>query len=268
MTNKNYRWYTTLETVKDELGITDTLKDESLKRQIARASDFIELFTERNFIPVIAAKTFDVPSEDPTTRLYLHDEIVTITSISDDSGTIDTANYKLYPLNKIPKTWVQLTDEDSFTYAISKYGAISIVGSWGYCGDIVSTGAVLSAAITSTTATTITVTNGTVIKTGYSLLVDSEQMFVSGVSGTTITVVRGNNGTTATTHPTSTEVLYYVVPSVIELAASNLAGFWHLGRDAGNIKSKQIGDFRVEYHKGYQVPSFVTDSLRSLKRTF
>lgn len=266
VTTKNYRWYTTLETVKDELGITDTLKDEMLKRQITRASDFIELFTERTFIPVIATKTFDIPTEDPTARLYLHDELIAITSLSDDDGVTNAGDYKLYPLNDTPKTWIQLTGDDSFAYTTSKYGAISIAGSWGYCNDTAVTGTVLAAAITSTTATTFTVIDGTVIKVGYSLLIDTEQLFVSGVSGTTITVVRGNNGTTAATHLISTVVSYYVVPSVIELAASNLAGFWHLGRDAGNLKSKQIGDFRVEYHKGHQVPSFVVDSLRSLRR--
>lgn len=265
---KNYRWYTTLETVKDELGITDMLKDEMLKRQIGRASDFIELFTERTFIPVMSTKTFDVPVEDPTTRLFLHDELVSITSLSDDSGVIDAANYRLYPLNRTPKTWIQLTDEDSFTYTTSRYGAISIVGSWGYCGDVAATGTVLAAAITSTTATTLTVTDGTVIKTGYNLLVDTEQMFVSGVSGATITVIRGNNGTTAATHLISAAVSCYVVPGAIELAASNLAGFWHLGKDAGNLKSKQIGDFKVEYHKGYAVPDFVAKSLEQMRRRF
>ena len=263
---KDFRWYTTLETVKDELGITDTTKDAMLSRQIARATDFIEQFTERTFIPVAATKLFDVPVEEPTTRLYLRDELLSVASLSDDSGPLNSLNYRLYPLNSASKTWVQLIGQDSFTYSTSRYGAVAIDGLWGYFGETAETGTVLSTDVSSTASTTITVSSGAAIKTGYSLLIDTEQMFVSGISGSTITVVRGNNGTTATTHLASTQVMRYVVPGVIELAASNLSGFWHLGKESGNIKSKQIGDFRVEYHKGYAVPDFVSKSLEQMRK--
>ena len=59
----------------------------------------------------------------------------------------------------------------------------------------------LSAAITSTSATSITVTSASKIVNGTVLVVSgSEQMLVTGVSGTTLTVTRGYNGTTAVTH--------------------------------------------------------------------
>lgn len=64
---------------------------------------------------------------------------------------------------------------------------------------ITSTATTLGAAITTTTATTITVASATGITPGTVLVVGSEAMFVTGVSGTTITVVRGYDGTTAAT---------------------------------------------------------------------
>jgi hypothetical protein len=58
----------------------------------------------------------------------------------------------------------------------------------------------LSAAITTTTTTTIQVTSGTNIATNDFLQIDSEIMQVSSVVGTTLTVTRGVQGTTAATH--------------------------------------------------------------------
>jgi hypothetical protein len=57
----------------------------------------------------------------------------------------------------------------------------------------------LSAAITSTSATSITVTSASNIVNGTIILVGSERMLVTGVAGTTLTVTRGYNGTTAAT---------------------------------------------------------------------
>ena len=57
----------------------------------------------------------------------------------------------------------------------------------------------LSAAITSTSATSITVTSASKIVNGTIIVVGSEQMLVTGVAGTTLTVTRGYNGTTAAT---------------------------------------------------------------------
>lgn len=60
----------------------------------------------------------------------------------------------------------------------------------------------LSAAITSTSATTLSVTSATAFPSGgnFRIIVDSEIMLVTGVSGTTFTVTRGIEGTTAATH--------------------------------------------------------------------
>ena len=67
----------------------------------------------------------------------------------------------------------------------------------------------LSAAITTTTATTLTVASTAALPaTGdFRLLVDSEVMLCTGCSGTTLTVARGVEGTTAATHASAAPVL-------------------------------------------------------------
>jgi len=76
----------------------------------------------------------------------------------------------------------------------------------------------LAAAIVDSFATSITVTNGSWYSEGDIITVDSEQMTVSAISGNTLTVARGANGTVATTHVIATKI--YIEGSMTEVAAS------------------------------------------------
>lgn len=64
----------------------------------------------------------------------------------------------------------------------------------------------LSAAITTAGATSCTVINGAWFANDDVITIDSEQMLVTNVSGATLTVTRGHNGTTAVTHTLGTPV--------------------------------------------------------------
>ena len=70
-------------------------------------------------------------------------------------------------------------------------------------------GTTLGAAITSTSATTITVSSSAGYPSGATLFrigIDNELMFVTNISGTTWTVIRGIEGTSAATHSNSAAV--------------------------------------------------------------
>lgn len=69
------------------------------------------------------------------------------------------------------------------------------------------TSTTLSAAVTSTSQTTINVTSATGFTVGYTLYVDGEAMSITSVSGTTIGVFRGVVGTTARTHASASTVI-------------------------------------------------------------
>lgn len=67
----------------------------------------------------------------------------------------------------------------------------------------------LSAAITSTSATSISVTSATgAPATNFRIRIDDEYMLVTGVSGTTLTVTRGVEGSTAATHTNGSPVTH------------------------------------------------------------
>ena len=64
----------------------------------------------------------------------------------------------------------------------------------------------LSAAISSTSATSISVDDGTDFEVNQNIKVDSEEMTVTNISSNTLTVVRGVNGTNAATHSDNANV--------------------------------------------------------------
>lgn len=79
-------------------------------------------------------------------------------------------------------------------------------------------GTTLGAAITSTTATSITVASSTGYPSGgnFQISIGSELMLVTAVSGTTWTVTRGVEGTTAATHLISTAVNAFFTAGTID----------------------------------------------------
>src|SRR5271165_616579 len=78
----------------------------------------------------------------------------------------------------------------------------------------------LSASISSTSATTLTVTNASSFPAvgNFRILIDQELLLVTGVSGTTFTVTRGVEGTTAATHSSGATVVQIVTAASIARA--------------------------------------------------
>lgn len=265
VTVRSRRWYTSLEAVKAELGLTSTTQDVRLKRLIERASAYLESAARRWFVPVTDTRSFDAPAgaQDP---LVLDQDLLNLTAISDGGGAVALTDVVLYPLNAVRVRVIELAPAESWETGTTAQAAISVTGLWGYGADLDATGAILAAAITSTTATTITVSDGSLIETGWCLLIDSEQLFVVGISGATITVLRGNNGTTAATHSNAAPVYRYVPAPAIEEATVVLATLWYHWQGAGGVKSKEIGDYSVSYVDGWPIPDVVVRVVQQHRR--
>lgn len=74
-------------------------------------------------------------------------------------------------------------------------------------GPTIDTGATLGEALDNS-ETAIDVSDSALVGNSLSILVDTEQMYITGVSGNTLTVVRGVNGTTKATHLTGAAIYY------------------------------------------------------------
>lgn len=263
------RWYTTLDALKAEIGETTTANDARLRRYIAQASHAVEDYTGRTFYPVTATKYFDAPRDG--CRLFLaYEDLLSLSTLTDGTGVITSTYYWLYPLNLSPKHSIVLDTGSlgrGFQYVDDPQRAISIAGQWGYSADYVSTGLTLAAAVSSTTTTVFVLSAGG-CEVGHTLLVDSEAVFVSGVSGNVVTVERGANGTTAATHLISTVVYRYIPPADIEFAALALASFANNTRTAAGLRSETIGEYRIEYGNtaGEAMPPSITAVLKRYQR--
>ncbi len=153
-------------------------------------------------------------------------------------------DYILEPYNDIPKYRIKLSEETSKSFGAGQQ-VLSILGSWGWENRSHSNGA-LDGAVTTSTSTSIVLTLIGTIAAGTTILVDSEQMYVTAVSANnrTLTVIRGVNGTTAATHLTAVVVYHIEYPEDVSAACAEIARTLYRGRDAGVIETIGTGEQR------------------------
>jgi len=259
--------YSDLTTLKADLSITATTDDARLLSCLGVASRFIDSFTNRTFYVESGTKGikyFDGEGED----YLLIPDLLTITSVGEDSdGDNDYTDYAwvvdndyfLYPPNKYPKTCLEVNwngDYAVFTRGTHNY---KIVGTWGY-GNGISTTPYLTTAITVTVATaagtTLTLSAEGTIKAGHTILVNTEQMYISAVTsnGTKgATAERGVNGTTAAIQDAKAASIYEY-PSDVSQGCLIVAE--RLFETRGKVfASERLGDY------GYSV--LASESSRS-----
>lgn len=220
----------------------------------------------RSFGPVIATRSYDLGEGtlrtnalfDPVPALSLPDYwpgnlagdgvvplddwLLTASTVTAYTGTARassqtltegiSADFLLEPYNSSPKHTLKLQEETTKTLYDGQM-TLTIAGTWGY-QQTTRAMTTLSAAIVSTSATTCTVTSASGISAGQTLVIDSEQVYVSGVSGATLTIRRGVNGTTAATHLNGAAVSLHEYPADIVQMALELARNRWRERDAGN----------------------------------
>lgn len=173
--------------------------------------------------------------------VMLDDWLITPTTVTAYSDTARSssqtltqgiaADYLLEPYNETPKHTLKLTEITAKTLGAGQQ-TLSIFGTWGW-QNVTTAITTLSAAISSTTTTSITVTSAASCAVGQTLRIDSEQVYVTALSGTTLTVVRGVNGTTAATHLISADVNRIDHPSDLVQICLEIARNRWKERDAG-----------------------------------
>ncbi len=132
--------YCTLDEIKAELDITSEDKDDLLQADIAQASKFIDLLCDRDFTMSTATRYFDGGG----TFLFI-DDAVSISKVEldeDADGVVDatmstTTDYILYPLNKTPKTRIEISNNSNYSgFASGVKQGVKITASWGYGSTI------------------------------------------------------------------------------------------------------------------------------------
>jgi len=141
-----------------------------------------------------------------------------------------TNDFFLMPYNVSPKTIFKLNEDTSNTLDAGQQ-TLAILGEWGYTSDTLSV--TTSDAIGSTTTTSVSVTSASDLGPAQTVLVDSEQLYITAISGNTLTVERGVNGTTAATHSGGAALTRYDYPELVVQACLDVAKLTFRNRDLG-----------------------------------
>ena len=211
--------------------------DDELFQLLLAVSVAVDDYCNRRFYPLAATRTFDGPAD----VLLPVPDLLSVTSLKsddDDDGTYETTwattDYQLLPLNAQPSQhWggpyyavraLARGTKQTFDAGQARY---EIAGIWGYRDFQEPSGSLTDGAVGDPTTTTVTVDAGTDFAVGQTVLVDSEQLLVTAISGNSLTVTRGLNGTTAATHTDNSTVSILRWPAPVERATLiNTARIW------------------------------------------
>lgn len=178
--------YATREDVMRALDVKLTARSaRQIDRALQSASRGIDDMCHRRFYPEHATRSWDWPDSQqrPSWRLWLDDqELISLTSITSGGTAISPSDAVLYPLSGAPYNRVEINLGSSAAWGggDTHQANISITGLWGYRNDETTVGT-LTAAVATTTATTVTVNGAASAELGVGsvLRVDSERMLVT-----------------------------------------------------------------------------------------
>lgn len=181
--------YTTRERVKAAVDVKWTARaDGQIDDAIEAASDTIDGDMHRVFYPVYATRYFDWPNFQYAypwrywlDNKELADVTATVPVVTTGGVVIPTANLIWRPENSAPPyTYLELNRASNagFGSGPTPQQDVAITGTYGYWVKTAPGGA-LAAALTDTTGTSVTVTNGAVVGVGNYTLIGSERMLVT-----------------------------------------------------------------------------------------
>jgi len=259
--------------------VTDWTTDETpVLRVLESASKRIDSYMGRSFGARTETHSFDlgqgalrddslVPNGDMiefpdywTTRLQstgilgLDDWLISATTVTSYEGTDRTSSatlsegigndFLLMPYNTSPKSKMKLV-ENTLKNLYSGQQTLTILGEWGWQNDTESISTV--DAVGSTSTTTVTVSSGSTTYVGDTILVGTEQMYVTNVDGNTLTVIRGVNGTTSATHSGGATYYRYKYPADVVQACLDIARTYWRSRDVGQSQILGTNEMQMTY---------------------
>lgn len=180
-------WTCTREDIKSALDVQETAyANTRIDRAIGAGSRSVEGQMQRLFYPVTGTRKFDWP-QLPTSgaypwRVWLdQNDLITLTTLTSGGTVIPAAGYLLEPVNDGPPYThidINLGSSSAFSAGATWQQSLAAVGVWGYRADTTPGGS-LAAIVSSTSSTTITLSDSAAVGVGSILLVDSERLLVT-----------------------------------------------------------------------------------------
>ncbi len=166
--------YTNVKLVMDALGLPGD--EKGLLERCREASAHIQSVIGA-FIPVTGSKNF-IGDFDPNSLYgyaFLLDPLIAMTAITDANGnSVPSDSYKFHPVNR---AW----ENGPYLRLESNYDEHNLSGRWGLYEEWISSG--LSGTLASSSATSLSLTNGGILWPGCVIKLESEQCLVTAGQG-------------------------------------------------------------------------------------
>lgn len=232
----------------------DTKEDEMLRELIEDVSRDIDGATGRHFYVQVAVHRYTAKHAD---HLLLPDDLLAVTELATDSAadlsyaTVwATTDYRLGPADaptySTPRPYYKIHTAPSGTQSFgTTLEGVRVTGRWGYY-QVLRRNPSLMAEALDTTETELDVDSGGDFEVGLTILIGSEQMFVTAIHDNKLTVERAVNGTTAATHADNDPIDVYTYPVVTGIALMQCAQQYMSQKAPGGvIGGSEFGPIRL-----------------------
>ena len=252
--------YATIDDLKLIGKIALTTDDAQRRRVLEAVTKEVDAYVRRTFRTYLATYYF---SPQAAGRILLDAErlglgLLSVTTLKTDGDgdrtyekTWATTDYDLLPLNATndqrPYWEIAKAPNGTLSFPIATR-AVEVVGKWGFYEDLVRSDSLLNGALTAS-QTTVIVDDEADFEVLQTILVDSEQMYVTAVttdSTHTLMVVRGVNGTTAASHLDAVVDVYRYPNDVVEAVLMQASRLWtrRASGYANEVGDSETGFFR------------------------
>lgn len=255
--------------------VTNPTDDSVVEMFLKAASRYLDTKTGRRFDPVIETRYFDVPDVDEVDpRLLKMDyDLLEVLSVTNGDGvTIPSTEYSLRPRNQSPYFGIRLIDNSTYYWASDGAGdthdVIAVSGVWGYhdrysfAWQSVST----LAEDLDASETAIDVASGASFAVGQLVRVDNEFGYVSAIATNTLTVTRGENGSTAATHSNGATVKVWQVTDEAKLACLEIANNTYHRRFGQSIRSEEVITAAGIVLSPREIPHMAKEFINTVRR--
>lgn len=213
--------YLGVASLKASITIGDAADDARLRSVLEAASQTIDDECDRTFR--VHLGTLYPTYHDG--RLLLPADLLAVTTLKTDGDgdrvyeqTWTPTDYDLLPVDapghRMPYWEIAVAPNGAFAFPWDARRGVELVGKLGYWEDLLLLAATTAEALDAS-ETAVDLTGVSEIEVGQTVLVDAEQMYVTGLAGTTAAVERGVNGTTAAAHLIGAAVSLYRYPAPI-----------------------------------------------------
>lgn len=264
--------YLSRDNLKLHIGDTATTDDAIYRRVLESTTELIDNFTNRTFRTYTGTRIYTPKYSD---RLDIDDllAVTTLKTDEDDAYTYGTTwattDYALYPFNasvdRRPYTRILTKPNGTQSFRLADQ-SVQVIGSWGFWQSLETSASTLNEVLDAT-ETGVDVTAGTDFDVLDTIIIDSEQMYITAIATNTLTVVRGVNGTTAATHSSGATIQRYIYPGpVVEACGMQAARVFNRRHmPFGVLGTPDVGYVRLKQELDPDVQLMLTD-YRKLRK--